>query len=157
MSAKPDVETDEPPIPAAPMASRIKDRGQKSALASKISESPQTITNWIKRGTIPARKLRKICRALGIQVSTYRREAGLPVDEGAIQGKLDTAPLVRDFEALPPALRDFVATQAHDLRQMVESIRPDLRPLISAPPKDRARYKEWEDGIKALVALTLKR
>lgn len=68
------------------------------------------------------------------------------------QGQLSTEMLVKDFELLPPALQDHVARTAADLRTIIEAIPEKFRRMITAPPGDPERYREWEQSIRELAS-----
>lgn len=72
--------------------------------------------------------------------------------DGAVQKPLASVALISDFEKLPPALQDHVLNVARELREMVDELSPQLRKVVSAPPKDPQRYAEWEADIRALIA-----
>lgn len=100
-------------------------------------------------------------RKMGDKVARrFEEKLGLPpgwMDERhgqpkARQGSLATDALVKDFEELPQLLQEHVARMAHDLRALVEGVKPEFRNVISAPPSDPKRYAEWENGIRALIA-----
>lgn len=121
--------------------------GTLEALAEK-TESSAAHLSQIKNGT----------RNMGRDVARrFERKLELPQgwmdtrEHGATQKLLAAPALVADFEVLPPALQDHVSAIARDLRERVEKIPPHIRKVISAPPKDPARYAEWESSIKALI------
>lgn len=68
------------------------------------------------------------------------------------QGHLSTELLVKDFAELPPALQDHVAKVAADLRAIIESIPDRYRRMITAPPTDPERYREWEQSMRELAS-----
>jgi transcriptional regulator with XRE-family HTH domain len=143
----------EPALPAGPMTVRLKSRGDKTALCKKLGISPQTLSNWIKRG-VPEGRIARLSAILGISVERYYFEAGKPLQgAGRKQGELDSPMLVSDFEALPAVLRAVIARQARELREMFDTVPEHLRPLFtSQPPADPERYREWEKSIEALLA-----
>lgn len=67
------------------------------------------------------------------------------------QGTLGTELLVRDFEQLPPALQDHVVHIASELRTIIEAIPERYRRMITAPPSDPERYREWEQSMRELA------
>lgn len=134
-----------------PLKSRLKERGAKAAFAKKMGISDGRLTNWFARG-VPPSMLRIVCHHLEISVAKYRAEADLPPESiTAPEGTSSAQALVSDFEQLPPTLRDHVAKQTRELRELIETVSERFRPLISAPPKDPERYKEWEDSIRLLA------
>lgn len=122
--------------------------GSLRELADATDAAPGTLSQ-IKNET----------RQMGAKLARqFERKLELPrgwmdtLDHVPAQGLIEAATLMDDFKRLPPALREHVAKQAHDLRQIIEGVPERLRPLISAPPRDPARYAEWEQGIRELVA-----
>ena len=73
-------------------------------------------------------------------------------DHAPMQKVIGATTLVADFEVLPPALQDHVSNVARELREQIEALSPEMRKVISAPPKDPERYAEWERSIRELIA-----
>lgn len=66
---------DEKTIPAAPLFRHINERGlTQSEFAEAIRESPQTITNWKRRG-IPRGALLRVAKAMGVSVEQFVAQA----------------------------------------------------------------------------------
>lgn len=123
-------------------------RGAKAELAKKLKlGSPAVLTNWLSRG-IPLHAFPDVCAAIGMSEDRYRAQAGL-TPKGRVQGELDSAELLAHFEALPPGLRAYITRKTRKLHEVWES-NPILRDVFT-PPKDRARYREWEREIEALI------
>jgi transcriptional regulator with XRE-family HTH domain len=89
---------------------RLLDLSQ-AELARRIGESPQTVSNWMRRGAIPGRKLPKVARALG---------PGVTVEE------------LLDYE--PRGAEE--KTGAYDVETMHL-----LRAMESGSPRERAHLK----------------
>lgn len=149
---------DEPTLPSGPMTRRLDKRGDKAALCKKLGISQQVLSNWITRG-VPEGRIPRLSAILGMSVERYYFEAGRPLEgTGRRQGELDSPMLVSDFEALPAGLRAVIARQTRELREMLDSVPAHLKPLFSSqPPADPERYREWEESIKALLALHAKK
>lgn len=126
----------------------IKQFGTIEKLAGKTLSAPAHLS-----------QIRNRTRDMGRLVARrFEKQLELPtgwmdtIDHGPSQRPLDTAALVRDFEVLPAALQEHVSKIAHELRALIEGLTPEMRAVISAPPKDPARYAEWEANIRALIA-----
>lgn len=125
-----------------------KGRGEKTAVRKRMGlRDPQMITNWLKRG-IPLNQLPALCDAIGMTEDAYRVRAGLP-PKGAVQSALDSPAIVADIEKLPPGLRAYIGKKARQLRELWEN-NPILHEVFT-PPKDPARYAQWERDIEALI------
>lgn len=122
----------------------------KAGAAKKLNVLSQHITNWLRRG-IPATRLHDVADLCGLDTDAYRLEAGLPTARRQPkQGKLATHALVSDFEALPDGLQTYVSRKASELRRLYEGLPVWLREKME-PPKDPAKYREWERDIEALM------
>lgn len=143
-------------LPAGPMLKRLRARGDKAALCLKLSISQATLSNWLKRG-VPKGRVAEVADALSMTTERYYFEAGRPLaGTGRKQGQLDTPMLVSDFEALPGGLRAVISNKARELRELLDSVPENLKPLFSStPPTDPDSYRQWEASIEdALAALT---
>lgn len=126
----------------------IKKHGSIEALAEKTGSSPGHLSQ-MNNGT----------RDMGDKVAR-RFEAKLDLGHGymdtlkrqAPQGSLHSVKLLEDFEELPPAIQEHISQKTAELRELIDAVPETLRPLISAPPRDPERYREWEQMIKALIA-----
>lgn len=121
--------------------------GTIEVLAEKTGSNPQHLSQ-IKNGT----------REMGRSVARrFEARLGLPSgwmdtrDHTPAQGSLEGAALLEDYRRLPPALQAHIAAKAAELRELWDSIPATLRPLISEPPRDPERYREWEAHIKAFI------
>lgn len=85
----------------------------QAELARRIGESPQTVSNWMRRGAIPGRKLPKVARELG---------PGVTVEE------------LLDYEPRGAGVRE--KTSAYDVEIMHL-----LRAMESGSPRERAHLK----------------
>ena len=94
----------------------------------------------------------KVARRIEGKLGLPRGWMDSATPHGAAQKPLGSAALLSDFEKLPPTLQDRVLDTARELRELVEDLSPQLRQVISAPPKDPQRYAEWEANIRALIA-----
>lgn len=136
-------------VPGLPLKHRLRDKGDKAAFAAKMNESRQNITNWMRRG-IPHHRFRDVCSNLGITETKYMQEAGMTAAlEVAHQGRLDTAGLLEDLEALPAGLQTYLARRARELREAWEK-HPILHRVFT-PPRDPKAYAAWESEIDALL------
>lgn len=97
-------------------------------------------------------------RGMGHNVARrFEQRLGLPPDwmdtrdHAPAQGSLEATALLNDYRNLPPALQAHIADKAAELRKLWDSIPATLRPLISEPPRDPERYREWEAHIKAFI------
>lgn len=124
-----------------------KQQGSLERLAELTDSAPGHLSQ-IKNGT----------RNMGAAVAR-RFEAKLNLGAGWMdtrnhaypQAHLATELLVRDFEQLPPALQDHVSKTAADLRAIIEAIPERFRRMITAPPNDPDRYREWEQSIREIA------
>lgn len=107
-------------------------------------------TNWKRRG-VPQGELSRVAAKIGKSTDQYLAEIGRPTGKGSRQGKLETATLIEDFEALPDFLQTYVARKTTALRALYDGF-PDWFRKKLAPPKDPAQYKAWEREIEALMS-----
>lgn len=77
-------EDDDVAIPVEPLKRRLEEgkRGDKAEFARRLGVDQAVLTNWFARGSVPERRLPKICAELGMTVGQYKQEAGLPVRVG---------------------------------------------------------------------------
>lgn len=136
-----------------PLIRRLTDEGAKAEFARKLNISPQRLNNWITREYIPADWLPEIAAGLNLSIMAYLQEAGrIPQNYPILNGTLETAPLLEDFEALPVSLREHISRRTREMRMMMDSLPVALKPLLQPPPpRDPGRYREWERSIEALM------
>lgn len=53
-----------------------KGRGAKAELARKLNISPQLLTQWLARGTIPVASVERVAAHIGLDETSYRKMAG---------------------------------------------------------------------------------
>lgn len=138
-------------VPTGPLAQYFADKGhgEKRRIAKILGYvDQQVITNWLSRGNIPLAMFPAVCKAIGLTEDQYRARAGLTI-RGRLQGEIDAPTLLADFEKLPAGLRAYVAKKARELHEIWEQ-NPILHEVFT-PPKDPARYAQWEKDIEALI------
>ena len=144
------------PLSSAPLFKRLTGRGAPARFAKKIGESPQTIANWKKRGTLPDSQLRKVCDALDMSLDLYVLEANEDSPSAGEPPGLYAVPggqLLQDFRALPPWLQEHIARKTQELRRYADSLPAIVRDGMRGPPSDPEHYRAWEAAIEADMAL----
>lgn len=141
----------EMPVSALPLKVWLAGQGHgaKAALARKLRIDHGRLTNWLRRG-IPHGKVYAIAAEMGLSYEQYRARAGVP-SAMPLQGSLETAALIDDFERLPAGLKAFVAFQTTELREIYESLPAYMQAGLKRRPTTES-YKEWEQGIRELMA-----
>lgn len=141
-------------VPAGPLFKRIEaKRGGKAAFAKQLDIDHGRLSNWKKRG-IPWAQVTRVAAAIGMAREEYLAEAGLSqkiARQPRGQYTIEASTLLEDFNALPDWLQEHIARKTAELRKMSDSLAPMVRDGMKGPPKDPARYREWERGIEDLM------
>lgn len=125
-----------------------KEHGGLEGVGAK-TDTPATYLSNIKNGIrgMGAKVARRIELKLKLPPGWMDTRDHAPAQTG-----LDGPALLKDFNALPPVIREHIANKTRELRELVEAIKPTMRIVIQAPPKDPERYAEWERAIRELIA-----
>ncbi len=126
-----------------------KGRGAKSKFARDINISPARLTNWLRRG-VPEGQLYVVADKMGMSYERYRRLIGTLPPLSSSDSIAFTEKLIDDIRHLPPGLREYVARQAADLRQIVENTTKEMSHIFRPPVGES--YKKWEEYIVNLLA-----
>lgn len=126
----------------------LKQYGTIEALADKTGSSSRHLSQVKNHG-----------RNIGHRVARrFEQRLELPRgwmdtrDHTPAQGSLEVAAMIQDFRKLPTGLQAHVAAKTAELRELWEAIPATMRPLITDPPRDPERYREWEGNIRALAS-----
>lgn len=137
---------------ALPLLRRINEgKFTRTDVARKLDVKAQHVTNWLSRG-VPSARLPDVAALCGVSTDQYRLEAGLLRGAKARQAKLETAPYLEDFEALPDGLQAYIASRTAQLRALYEGFPSWLRDKLDTAPKDPDQYRAWEIDIETLMA-----
>lgn len=132
-------------ISFAPLGRRLRKKGDQSKFASKLNVSPQVLTNWKRRGTVPAAEVGRVAKALGITYEQYLIEASPPgVQQQTGQYLVEVSAMLEDYRALPKWLQAHVARKITELRRYSDSLPPYVRENMQPPPIEQESYRRWQ-------------